>query len=359
MVVPSDIGRIPHKIMSSFYNLTADQYKNWVVHYSVICLHGMLPPDVLECWRHFVLACRILCQPELKQDDITIADALILRFCRRTESMFGKDVITPNMHMYCHLKDCILDYGPLNHFWLFAFERFNGILGQLPNNTKSIEAQMMKRFLSESEAMRMSFPNEFMDDFHDIFSFQDTTVGSLGSDAGLSGTSSIAESSNVSLPHNYVRCVLNTSEMDELKEFFTALYPGGIEINSTYKQYSWIIINGKTLGSFKSISKSSSIVLAEYKDEKRPGRISFFAVVSVLSNGNLYNPTLVCLSWFKHHEQRDACGKPVTIWKHNLFGSSSFLLLSAVKCRTVSLVDNLDDMHGKVLFVSPYINDCF
>lgn len=72
LVVPSDIGRIPYKIMSSFYNLTADQYKNWVVHYSIICLHGMLPSDVLECWRHFVLACRILCQPELKQDELLL-----------------------------------------------------------------------------------------------------------------------------------------------------------------------------------------------------------------------------------------------------------------------------------------------
>ena len=31
MCVPSDIGRIPHKI-ESFYHFTADQYKNWVVH---------------------------------------------------------------------------------------------------------------------------------------------------------------------------------------------------------------------------------------------------------------------------------------------------------------------------------------
>lgn len=358
LVVPSDIGRIPHKIMSSFYNLTADQYKNWIVHYSIICLHGILPPDTLECWRHFVLACRILCQPELKQDDVTIADALILQFCRRTERMFGKDMVTPNMHMCCHLKECILNYGPLNHFWLFAFERFNGILGQLPNNNKSIEMQMMKRFLNETMAMKTSFPDEFREDFNDIFSFQETSVGSLGSDANLSGSTTV-QCSNVSLPHSYIRCVLDISEMDELKEYFSTSYPGDIEINSTYKQYSWVTVNGKTLGSYKSRSKNSSIVLADYNDEVRPGRINFFAVVSVLFNGSLLNPVLVCLSWFKHHEQKDACGKPVTIWEHNLFDSSSFLFISAVKCRTVSLVDKLDDNHGKVLFVSPYINNYF
>lgn len=169
---------------------------------------------------------------------------------------------------------------------------------------------MMKRFLSESKAMRMSFPKEFMDEFHEIFSFQETSVGSLGSDASLSGGYGMREPSHVSLPHSYVRCVLNTAEKDELKEFFSSSYPGSIEINETYKQYSWVTVNGTTLGSFKSRSKSSSIVLAEYNDEVRPGRINFFAVVS---NGTVYNPTLVCLSWFKHHEEKDACGKPVTI----------------------------------------------
>ena len=34
IVVPSDIGRIPYKIESSFYSFTADQYKSWVMHYT-------------------------------------------------------------------------------------------------------------------------------------------------------------------------------------------------------------------------------------------------------------------------------------------------------------------------------------
>ena len=116
MSVPSDIGRIPYKIEHAFYSFTADQYKNWVMHYSIICLHGMLSSEVLECWRHFVLACRYMCQPVLTRNDIAIGDALLLKFCSRTEALFGKDIITPNMHMSCHLRECVLDYGPLNHF---------------------------------------------------------------------------------------------------------------------------------------------------------------------------------------------------------------------------------------------------
>ena len=118
------------------------------MHYSIIYLHNLLSPEHMDYWRHFVLACRLLCNPNLKINDITVADAFLLHFCCRTERMFGNEVITLNMHMSCHLRECILDYGPINHLnWLFAFERFNGILGQLPTNNRSVEVQMMKRFL--------------------------------------------------------------------------------------------------------------------------------------------------------------------------------------------------------------------
>lgn len=85
-----------------------------------------------------MLACRILCCKQLTMDQVWLADALLLQFCRRAECLYGEDIITPNMHMHCHLRACVEDYGPLHGFWLFAFERYNGILGKIPNNNLSM-----------------------------------------------------------------------------------------------------------------------------------------------------------------------------------------------------------------------------
>ena len=41
----------------------------------------------------------------------------------------------------------MIDYGPLHNYWCFPFERYNGLLGKLPNNNRSIEAQVMNRFI--------------------------------------------------------------------------------------------------------------------------------------------------------------------------------------------------------------------
>ena len=95
MKTPQCVGRIPHKIASGFAAFTADQFKNWVTLYSIPCLKQILPDDHFECWRHFVLACRILCRHKLTLEDVTIADALLLHFCKRFQHMYGEYSITP------------------------------------------------------------------------------------------------------------------------------------------------------------------------------------------------------------------------------------------------------------------------
>ena len=79
--VPSGIGRIPMKIASGFSNFTADQWKNWVLYFSVIAMRDIVTGDVLECWKHFVLACRTLCTKHITLENAKLGDALLLQFC--------------------------------------------------------------------------------------------------------------------------------------------------------------------------------------------------------------------------------------------------------------------------------------
>lgn len=76
--VPSDVGRIPRKIETGFSGFKADQFKTWILLYSIPALFGILPNEHLECWRYYVLACRILCRQKLTYSEINLADALLL-----------------------------------------------------------------------------------------------------------------------------------------------------------------------------------------------------------------------------------------------------------------------------------------
>ena len=205
--VPTDVGRIPLKISSGFSGFKADQFKTWITIYSIPALYQILPRNDLECWRHFVLACRILCQQTLSTIDIAIADNLLIQFCNRVERMYGKAFITPNMHFHGHLKDVIMDYGPVQEFWCFSFERYNGILGKQPTNNRAIEPQLLQQFLFDNFSSSYQFPKEFEENFESL-SLHDFHRSRV--------SGSVLESLTVNrpvLPSKSKKCVLNSIDL--------------------------------------------------------------------------------------------------------------------------------------------------
>ena len=115
----------------------------------------------------------------IRISDVGIAHDLLVKFCRDVERVYGKERITPNMHMHTHLADCILDYGPIYSFWLFSFERYNGILGNYYANNKSIELQIMRKFIRDQGIRDLGFPEEYREHFHDIVGMLDRRPASI------------------------------------------------------------------------------------------------------------------------------------------------------------------------------------
>ena len=141
-----------------FSGFTADQFKKLITIFSIPSLHGILTGQHLECWWHFVLACRILCRHSLSLNDITLAGALLMQFCRRMQHLYGELAVTPNIHMHAHLREDLLNFGPVYDFWLFSFEWLKGILGSQPTNGQLPEKQLMNRFLNDNSAYTFPFP---------------------------------------------------------------------------------------------------------------------------------------------------------------------------------------------------------
>lgn len=144
---PPGIGRIPRKISSAFSSFTADEWKHWTLIYSVYALYNIVPEEHYQCWCSFVEACQILCQIAIGAEEVEKAHLSIIRYCVRFQEFCGRENCTPNMHMACYLRTCILDYGPLAAFWAFSFERYNGILEGLQKSWRGPERQMLKKFI--------------------------------------------------------------------------------------------------------------------------------------------------------------------------------------------------------------------
>ena len=159
--------------MSANYGCyTASQWKNWTLVYSLFVLNGLLPEEHMRCWQAFVLACKFLTRPVITALELQKADLMLLQFCEKFEQLYGKSKVKPNMHPHGHLKECVLDYGPIYNFWCSSFERFNSILSSFKTNNGCIEIQLMRKLLSDHLISSASLPNEFEEHFLTIFAHQ-------------------------------------------------------------------------------------------------------------------------------------------------------------------------------------------
>jgi len=352
IILPSDVGRIPYKIQSGFAGFKADQFKIWITVYSIPSLFGVLPADHLECWRHFVLACRLLCKQCLTHDEVSLADALLIHFCKRVEHLYTKEAITPNMHMHGHLKEVILDYGPIQEFWLFSFERYNGILGKQPSNNRLIEPQLMSRFLNDNFAHSFTFPEEFADEFSSL-SLKENVVGSVFDTLTLQ---------EFKLPTKYSQGVFGAEEVQVVSQLYSQLYPeaSNITVNSVFIKYTKVVLKGRTFGSCgKGTHKSKACVCMALWDPSlygppptslptasgmvnsnhRPVKVHHFLKATFFDTGACPNQLLLAqVSWFFPFPDRFAVGKPAELWCTNMFesfGKHSFVPLqsSNLVCR--------------------------
>lgn len=153
--------------------------------------------------------------------------------------MYGKDAVTPNMHMHGHLKEILLDYGPVQEFWCFSFKRFNGILGNQPNNNRTIEPQLLQRFLRDRFANSFEYPSEFKDDFSSI-ALSEKLVGSV--------LDTVSFNTDFSIPNKSTCAVFDSVELIYLKQLYMKMHPeivGDVTVNHIYRKYSSITLKGK------------------------------------------------------------------------------------------------------------------
>lgn len=353
--VPHYIGRIPHKILSSFSGFSADQFKNWTNLYSLIALRDILPSQDYKCWCYFVQASRILCQTKLTGEEIKLADAYLLQFCTKIVALYGQEVITPNMHLHCHLKNDLFNYGPVYGYWLFSYERYNGILEHFPSNNRSFEIFMMKRFLREFTLHSSLYylPDDFQSDFSELVTchLQSTQLGSLqmtmnGRFTDLINPGDISDwsvpeisSTQLSFPKVYIRSLLCNFSQLQLKKVYSLLYPlrnqDDIDISIVFKKYDSVIYNGVKL----SFKKNSIIYATDMSSlTARPLLLNYFMVHSLKYRDTYFQHVFASVSWLKVHHKKDHYGKPLEIWWKDLFDSSldSFVPIQLLICHSAN-----------------------
>ena len=376
--VGTGFGRLPHKIASNHGKYKASQWKNWTIIYSTYALHGLLPNEHLNCWHTFVMACRLLAVPVLSHVDVKKADMLLLKFCCQIEELYGKKEVRVNIHLHCHLKECIEDYGPVYSFWCFAFERYNGILGSTATNNRSIEIQLMRKFLSEQFVFNVALPEEHSETFTPFFNRYQMSqmpasvpVGSSVlfhiSAQGQLGTIDWSDIACLNLPSAYKLMHLDSDDHQLLSETYQAMYPErhvqqGM-VSEICRKYSSVTLAGEKIGSrLECRSLRSARVMASWADHDgqikptapiRPGFVKFFIVSTIRFEEDIYRKhVFACVNWYKEDSQREVYRRPVEIWKLKSFneaGPANFMPVQRCHCKFAAAHVNVNGVEKQIV----------
>lgn len=378
---PSSLGRLPNKIAISFGGFTADQWKTWTLVMSLYALKGELPDEHIEVWRAFVLACKLLCSPFITIIDTMKADSLLKTFCMQFQRLYGAECVTPNMHMHTHLCECVLDFGPVYAFWLFSFERYNGIMGNFQTNNRSIELQLMRKFLRDQAVQEIPCPDTFRSDFEPLIKpmGQSGTLGEMQIEP-LQSFRALASLCNGSvqstqlwneislyrcLPPSSLDC-LDEHEVPYLKAMYNQLSPDVQEesVFGNFELFSAVEVGGERYGSSNSRSIRSSYVLASWVStggridkgavEPRAGCVRFYMRQNVCVAGE-YKPFLLAyVTWYQNHPEKGYFGKPLQVCCKDLFeqlGPASFIPVQRIQSTFVPAFQNVKGEN--VLVVCP------
>ncbi|KAK2551955.1 hypothetical protein P5673_026951 [Acropora cervicornis] len=141
----------------------------------------------------------------------------------------------PNMHLHNHIKEVILDHGPVTSFWCYSFERFNGILGSTTTNKRSVELQLMRQFLTSRQLKDMDSPEQYQDDFLHLCS--PTGMFNTEVKEDVSPLSwSVKNDSGVTVPSDYKLVHFDEDDAAFLRDIYQIIHPES-EIETVVEYY--------------------------------------------------------------------------------------------------------------------------
>ena len=359
---PADIGRLPTNIATNYSQFTADEWKNWVLVYSLFSLQGLLPERHMLMWQKFVLACRELCQPTMRLIRLSIADRLLLQVAKMAEELYGAAFLTPNMHLHGHLKESVERFGSIYGFWAFSFERFNGFLSDFPTNNRSVEIQIMRKFQQIGFAADLKYSD--LGDFSNYFSEfckddkdDSPQIPSPKLPTAPEEPISMQDPNvwtDLSLlqvkQEAYTLVSLSQLERQHLKVMYNTLYNSTIsddDIARVGKKYSTVYWTNEMYGSVSSSRcKNYRMLIAKWAGDdscldphfgdSRPGKVLYYLMHSVEIETCIKVHLLAYVEWFKKTDVDLGLRNPVTVWQKRVQndGPASYIPIQRImgKC---------------------------
>ncbi|KAK3925612.1 Bifunctional protein Aas [Frankliniella fusca] len=143
---PTKISRRTRAVSSERCKWHANEWRSWLLYYSLPALRGILPKRYLEHHCLLVSAIQILLQDKISRDDLYDATKYLRVYCTQFSVLYSEPKCFFNVHLLLHLGKCVNLWGPLFCYSAFPFEHANGELVKLVKGVRGVSHQIADKY---------------------------------------------------------------------------------------------------------------------------------------------------------------------------------------------------------------------
>ena len=166
---PHEFSRPPRAIQTHLSYWKAQEFKAWLLFYSLPILADYLPALYFHHFTLLVCSMHLLLRESITTVQIDAAEEMIRHFYTLSEELYGEGFCRPNLHALSHLCQYVRWWGPLWTHSTFGFESLNGHLHRLFHGRGQVVDQMALSI--DVELMQRELRPKIMKECHAMSQF--------------------------------------------------------------------------------------------------------------------------------------------------------------------------------------------
>ena len=295
-----------------------------------------------------------MCSPTITIDDLSCADLHLKEFCNKFQLIYGPQSVTPNMHYHLHLKKCISNYGPIHTFWLFSFERYNGILGSYHTNQRAIEIQVMRKFCNDMTVKSIAQSNIAVKKHSRLFSsiLNNSLSGSVQEALGENESIPKLNAENLTLldlPKSTVHCDIlylfndcnkflppfvrtsfDSDDLTYLRQSYSTFIPelNILDVPKFFEKCGVVLSWGERMTSYSCVSNKNCYIQAYWVkrggiidsecSQLHFGVVEYFFRQRIMIQNDYHILQMAKVRWLQELPFKNHFGKPYEVWPRDL-----------------------------------------
>lgn len=154
---PRSMGPVLGKIGHKMAKFTGAELKNMLNTFFLWLVDGQesVSSEQFQLVNHLHLASRLLDERVTDEDAISDMEYHLDQYCNLYCKMYGPLALKCNHHLSRHLGGFMRDYGVTAGFWLFNFERYNGVIVNYNSRASTnLESSMFRQYSNHSSLLQ-------------------------------------------------------------------------------------------------------------------------------------------------------------------------------------------------------------